>query len=647
MSAPRSESADKSASDKPVAHHPIGHDHFGIIAGISYGICFVLFLLGMLMSFWQKESFGSTLWVLILFAIPFIAQGLGLFKVYHKHLTSFSYFSYYYLLTMMLCLFTYCISWLVYSTSLQTYEAFSWVALGFIVILTVLAMRMTLAIIKTPPKPVDTTLRNWRLLWDLNHLSSGVSEKKPLALVFFFTVFLSVSYLFAFALAFHDKAQEKGKHALYMRNLDASEDQRTGVASTNSHPNSSEPAFQLTDLSLKCMANEGVAAPLVAKLAILRNTPFYSKEAFETSLREQCRDMEIEKHITAIREHADQQHRNEPAFQLSEQSLKCLEYEGIPDEIVEGLKKLKDAPFHKADAFKVSLKEQCRNKELENHIPAIMEYASKQHRNDFVFQFDTGKSIPHIENKDGVRIVNSPPELASRQTIGGQNFDSLKAIVGTIKETLKNNGRIRVSIVGHASEKPTKGFSYQSNYEIGEARAKRIQEAIQKKLELEGDIRWKDIIWETSSWSNDPRIRMLRDVNTNGNSINDNKAIGKLARVSIHPFKEKDGEPPFTDLQLIDYVYFANYTITTTGYGDIIPYTPYAKFICSLANIFEVFFLVVLFNALLSLKSGPQQRDEDPAKNDDDKETQQQKGKLAGDKPRQTAANLRIDVSTD
>src|SRR5258708_28964495 len=57
-------------------------------------------------------------------------------------------------------------------------------------------------------------------------------------------------------------------------------------------------------------------------------------------------------------------------------------------------------------------------------------------------------------------------------------------------------------------------------------------------------------------------------------------------------------------LSLLDYVYFANYTITTTGYGDIVPTTAYAKFICSFANIVEVFFLVVFFNVLLSVRRG-------------------------------------------
>jgi hypothetical protein len=58
----------------------------------------------------------------------------------------------------------------------------------------------------------------------------------------------------------------------------------------------------------------------------------------------------------------------------------------------------------------------------------------------------------------------------------------------------------------------------------------------------------------------------------------------------------------FYSLTLMDYTYFTIYTITTTGYGDIVPTTTYAKFLCSSANILEVFFLVVFFNALLSVK---------------------------------------------
>jgi hypothetical protein len=50
-------------------------------------------------------------------------------------------------------------------------------------------------------------------------------------------------------------------------------------------------------------------------------------------------------------------------------------------------------------------------------------------------------------------------------------------------------------------------------------------------------------------------------------------------------------------LNLMDYTYFA-----VAGYDDISPTTSYAKFLCTFAKMVEIFFIVVFFNALLSLK---------------------------------------------
>jgi hypothetical protein len=65
---------------------------------------------------------------------------------------------------------------------------------------------------------------------------------------------------------------------------------------------------------------------------------------------------------------------------------------------------------------------------------------------------------------------------------------------------------------------------------------------------------------------------------------------------------EYQPDPHMKRMALMDYIYFAMYTITTTGYGDIKPITPYSKFLCTLANITEFFFIVVFFNTLLSLR---------------------------------------------
>jgi len=52
-------------------------------------------------------------------------------------------------------------------------------------------------------------------------------------------------------------------------------------------------------------------------------------------------------------------------------------------------------------------------------------------------------------------------------------------------------------------------------------------------------------------------------------------------------------------LNIMDYIL---YSITNTGYGDVKPTTLYAKFLSVLINIVSIFFLVVFFNALLSVK---------------------------------------------
>jgi ion channel len=53
--------------------------------------------------------------------------------------------------------------------------------------------------------------------------------------------------------------------------------------------------------------------------------------------------------------------------------------------------------------------------------------------------------------------------------------------------------------------------------------------------------------------------------------------------------------------ELLDYLYFTVYTITTTGYGDIRPMDGFAKFVTSLANLYEMFYIVIFFNVLISV----------------------------------------------
>lgn len=66
----------------------------------------------------------------------------------------------------------------------------------------------------------------------------------------------------------------------------------------------------------------------------------------------------------------------------------------------------------------------------------------------------------------------------------------------------------------------------------------------------------------------------------------------------LMPFRLSPAPP-----SLLDYLYFMIYTVTTTGYGDIIPVSPFARFVSSVANLAELLFIVIFFNIVLSVVS--------------------------------------------
>ncbi len=69
---------------------------------------------------------------------------------------------------------------------------------------------------------------------------------------------------------------------------------------------------------------------------------------------------------------------------------------------------------------------------------------------------------------------------------------------------------------------------------------------------------------------------------------------------SVRSLKPVSYETLTDSPDLLDYFYFMIYSITTTGYGDIKPATPFAKFVASLANLYEVFFLIILVNLVVA-----------------------------------------------
>jgi hypothetical protein len=258
-----------------------------------------------------------------------------------------------------------------------------------------------------------------------------------------------------------------------------------------------------------------------------------------------------------------------------------------------------------------------------SYLPKEKNASKRSPSTVFRFQFDSLQAIPDIES--------NPPEFQGAETQikkvaerKSNNYKNLEAIVAYIKE-VRADDALRITVVGHADDDPTSGTPYLSNYELSEARAQNVRRKIVERLVSEDSNRWRNIEWFCLSTSNELEARGLQEIvkadsgpkksqgrhhETKGNANKVSQEAKRFAEVQIEqPWNQStsvemerfENDRP-KDIDLMDYIYFANYTITTTGYGDIIPLTPYSKFICSLANICEVFFLVVFFNSLLSLR---------------------------------------------
>ena len=200
--------------------------------------------------------------------------------------------------------------------------------------------------------------------------------------------------------------------------------------------------------------------------------------------------------------------------------------------------------------------------------------------------FDIGTSVPDAESEEQV----------------------LKAVTA-IQEKSRNDKAVRILLIGGADLRQIDSPAYHSNYELAEARAQNARNLILERLSTSKSANiLRNLDWTCLAQPNEglakpghhPRSRV--PANYEGKEDRTVQvflidAFEAPAQLLVRNARSNHLKP----LRLMDYVYFANYTITTTGYGDIVPNTTYAKFICSFANICEVLFLVVFFNALLSL----------------------------------------------
>ncbi|HVG34431.1 MAG TPA: ion channel [Pyrinomonadaceae bacterium] len=495
----------------------------------------------------SKDMNAESGWTAVLLFLPVMAQIIGTFfhvDRSHKHEIENRYFYKFSMKVSFFCIAAYCVFWILYSFKYKIYFL-SWLAVVIVVLLIGLIGVIMCAFMQPP----DT---KWR---KLNALRIGSANEPLWALSFlFFVIFLDVTFLFGFAFAFHDKyclsILKQSPPALRMLNSE-SPDEIDVPAEQVTAPDGAKASEQAGTKAANGESTQSPGTPSANNEE--RNYYFY----FD-SYRAHLETGDNEKNLSG----SDQAHSGATTQTVDENKIK--EKCGL---------------------------QQVDEKALLSPLP----------RQNWIM-------------KDTALF----------------NYCSLEQIKRRIKHETAGGKRTRIILVGRSDDQPIAEVGrnrpnynlqhYQSNYELSEARVQNIRFEINEGLKTTSDTEvWHNIEWLTLPSSNEASAIKDSALDTILSSqagltqafkdqVKDkNKRVVLASIVSIPDDitslqMKQLSRSQFKELKLMDYMYFSIYTITTTGYGDIIPTTAYSKFVISLANLCEVLFLVVFFNALVSIR---------------------------------------------
>lgn len=176
----------------------------------------------------------------------------------------------------------------------------------------------------------------------------------------------------------------------------------------------------------------------------------------------------------------------------------------------------------------------------------------------------------------------------------------LRALLMEMKN--ENGYDYRAQIQGHASDElPTDARNF-NNVDRSWTRTQYVQRML---LELAIATKVRPLLCEIYAAGNDDTFLEPDKTRWYDVALNSKLSVEVWLRpIPLEPGPASGRSP--RQLTLIDYTYFMIYTITTTGYGDIVPSSSFSRFLTSMANLFELFFLVIIFNATLALRRDPE-----------------------------------------
>lgn len=526
----------------------------------SKPMVYVLAFSGLLFYFAAlKFSPHESPWIQVLFSLPVLAQFIGgLFHIRkserqegQEDFRGAHFFYYFSMVLSTFCIAAYCLLWVWYSNDLGADNLFSGMALLIISFLIICIGYMMSAFLKEP----DAARRP-----KMFALREGARKEPLWALSFlFFVIFLDVTYLFGFAFAFHNRQCLKDtRHqapALRMANYDSPDDSDLLALTATAQADGGNTS--------KVEAADASADPGSAKVTPNGNNDTCFYFFFDSGQARMETTDEVDYGACGLPTPASVSKQGQPGPTPNPTPVE---------------------PPQRAQWL-------------------IMEWYSRDQK--------------------------------SREQFN-QRFNrcSLERIKKRIEQESKAGIQARVVLVGRSDNQPIaeRGqrpndelLHYKSNYELSEARVQNVRYKITDELKSTQDSgAWHNLEWLTlpsSDESMEDAIldRIVSQQRKQGDDLveltNMNKRVviasivpvrGDITSLQMKEHKRRQ----FKDLNLMDYMYFSIYTITTTGYGDIIPTTAYSKFIVSIANICEVLFLVVFFNALVSIRGGKKKKHE-------------------------------------
>ncbi|MBC8031141.1 MAG: hypothetical protein H7Z16_13585 [Pyrinomonadaceae bacterium] len=459
------------------------------------------------------------------------------------------------------CIFSYCVLWLVFSQRSfhgHSYwlQAISLLALGVVSLLLLFVAFMTAAFIMEPTNEESTS---W-LPSKCDEMRAGIKNEPLWAIALFFVLFLGVAYLFGFALAFHDQstlAKTKNKMpALYMVNLSSSDD------NDKAHPSGSS-----SKENAKTGEDErsGASIPPSGRGAASANN---EDEEF-------CFYFD-ERKANVSQSDANCDGSNPKRFQ-TEYSTKVF-----------------NACSHQALIAKL-------RKAIENDTRIKINLLGHSDKEPI---YASGSGYASNYELSRSRAENVQYQILDALRINGLNVDNIRWTIFAAADAPL--ARINRGAITHAMFPPSElaKIDIHPNSE-----RKFFLDQIERRMstEAQDDIlpaQQKRVVIATIEEIRDTGVVLPPDQERRLTAGQDEANI-KLTSLQEDQ-KEHLAQSQSKPLELIDYMYFSIYTITTTGYGDIMPTTSYAKFVTSLANICEVLFLVVFFNALISIKGDKQ-----------------------------------------